>query len=116
LIILEHLGEGGGHQRFTKADDITDEHSAAFVQVMCGDLHSGYLIVEQAIAEFRGDAKLRQAGASLLRKIIGDLDVNMVGRDDILTRQLSSMTWMSSLVMSTHLRSFQRSSNHLASS
>ena len=53
---------------------------------MGGDLDGGGLEVEQSIAEVGGDAEFGKAGARLLGEMVGDLDVDVVGRDKLFTR------------------------------
>ena len=52
--------------------------------MVCGDFDRGDLIIEQAIPKLIGNAELREACPSLLCKVIGDLDVNMIWRNRIL--------------------------------
>ena len=84
LVVLKDAGEGGGHECFAETDDIADEDAAALVEVMGGDLDGGRLEFEEGIAEIGGDAKFGEAGARLLGKMVGDLDVDVVRGDQLL--------------------------------
>ena len=63
----------------------------------------------------RGMRNSVRPGARLLGKVVGHLEVDVIGRDGFFAAQLSSMISTSSSEMSMHKRSFQRSSNQLAS-
>ena len=65
-----------------------------------------------ARCRIRRDAELGEAGARLLREVVGHLEVDVVGRDGLFARPAPSMISASSSEMSRHQRSFQRSSNH----
>ena len=53
---------------------------------MSGDLYRGRLIFEQLVTEFCRDAKFGETMPSLLGEVISDFDVDVVGRDDLVTR------------------------------
>ena len=76
--------QGGGHQRLAQADDIADQHAAALVEVVGGDLDRRRLELEQLVAEVARDAELGKPGARLLRQVVGHLDVDVVRRDQSL--------------------------------
>jgi hypothetical protein len=46
VIILEDFGQGSSHQRFAEADNIANQHTAALVEVVCGDFYGSNLVVE----------------------------------------------------------------------
>jgi hypothetical protein len=58
VIVLKNLGESRRHERFSKANDITNEDAVTFVEVVRGDFDGSDLVIEQATAKFRRDAKL----------------------------------------------------------
>ena len=113
VVVLENRGQRRRHQRLAEADHVADQNAAALVQVMGGDLDRGDLELEELVAEVAGNAELGQAGAGLLGKVVGHLQVDVVGRSVSSRAQLSSMISTSSSEMSRHQRSFQRSSNQL---
>ena len=79
MIILEYLRDGRGHQRLPKADNVADQNAAALVEMVRRYLDRGSLIVEQAIAEFRRNAKFGEPGAGFLGEVVGHLDVDVIG-------------------------------------
>ena len=85
VVVLEHARQRGGHEGLAQPDDVADEHAAPLVQVMRGDLHGRRLEVEKLVAEVPGNAKLGQAGSRLLRQVVGDLDVDVMGRNQLLS-------------------------------
>ena len=116
VIIFEDLRQGCCHQCFAQADDIADQHAAALVQMMRGDLDGGRSgKSNRLVAKLSRNAELGQTGTRFLREVVRHLDVDVVRREVSSRAQLSSMIWTSSSEISTHQRSFQRSSNHLAS-
>ena len=84
VVVLEDARHGGRHQRLAQADHVADQHAAALVQVVRGDLHGGRLEVEQPVAELARNAELGQAGARFLRQVVGHLEVDVVRRDQLL--------------------------------
>ena len=86
VVVLEHARERGGHEGLAQPDDVADEHAAPLVQMMRGDLHGRRLEVEKLVAEVARNAKLGQAGPRLLRQVVGDLDVDVMGRNQSLAR------------------------------
>jgi hypothetical protein len=48
-----------------------------------GDLDGCGLIIEELIAKISRNTKFRKAGASFLRKMVSDLDIDMVRRNDV---------------------------------
>ena len=81
LVVLEHAGQRGRHERLAQPHHVADEDAPAAVQVVGGDLHRRGLKVEQGGAEVARDAELGQAGARLLRQVVGHLDVDVVRRN-----------------------------------
>jgi hypothetical protein len=55
--LLKHAGKRGRHECFAEADDIAQNHAAAFLKVPRGDADGGGLEVEQRAAHVRGDGK-----------------------------------------------------------
>ncbi len=84
LVILEDAGQRRGHKRLAEADHVADQHAAAAVQVVRGDLHGGHLELEQLAAEVARDAELGQPGPRLLREVVGDLQVDVIRRNRLL--------------------------------
>jgi hypothetical protein len=81
VVVLEDARQRRRHERLAQADDVADEHAAALVQVVGGDLHRRLLELEELVAEVAGDAELGQAGARLLGEVVGHLEVDVIGRD-----------------------------------
>jgi len=86
VIVLEHLGQSGGHHRLAQADHIADQHTAALVQVVRGNLDGSNLEVEQRFAKNRRDTEFRKACTRFLSKVECHLEVDMIGRHQTLTR------------------------------
>ena len=83
---LNDFEKRGCHDRLSETDDIADHHAATLVEVVRGHLHCARLEVEQLVPENAGDAKLRLTVPRLLREVIGDLQIDVVGFDQCLTR------------------------------
>ena len=86
VIVLKDARQRGCHERLAQPDHVADDHAAAFVQMVRRDFNGRLLKLEEFVAEIAGDAKLRQAGASLLGEVVGHLDVDVVRRDRLGTR------------------------------
>ena len=86
VVVLEDAGHGGGHQRLAEPHHVADQHAAAFVQMVRGDLYCRGLKLEQPVAEVPRDPELGQAGARLVREVIRHLEIDVVGRDQIVAR------------------------------
>jgi len=78
VVILEDTGERGSHERLSQTHYVADEHPSPLVEVVCCDLDSRLLELEEFVAEVAGDAELRQPCPSLLGKVIGRLDVDVI--------------------------------------
>ena len=81
VVVFENAREGRGHQRLAQPDDVADQHAVALVDVVCGDAHGRFLELEEAVLELARDAEFRQARPRFLRKVVGHLDIDVVGRD-----------------------------------
>ena len=86
MVILKDLREGGGHERFAKANHVANQDAIALVEMMSGDLYGGGLILEQLVPELRRDTKLRKAVSRFPSQMISDLNVNVIRRNDLLAR------------------------------
>lgn len=58
VVVLKYLSQRGGHHGFAKTHHIADQHTAALVEVVRGNLDSGDLKVEQGVTENRQNAEL----------------------------------------------------------
>ena len=88
MVVLKYFRKRRSHQRFAKPDHVPNQHPVTriIVEMMRGDLYRSGLVFEQLISEFNGDAKFGEAMASFLGEMISDLDVDVVGRDDLVAR------------------------------
>ncbi len=86
MIILEDTSQGGRHECLTQTDHIADEHSSTFVEMVGGDLDGSRLELEEPVAKVAGNAELRESGAYLLRKVVGDFQVNVIGERSLFPR------------------------------
>ncbi len=86
VVILEDPGQGRCHQGLPEADDIADYDAATFVEMMCGDLDSRLLELEQSVAEVGGNAELVETGASFLGQVIRHLHIDVIGRNRLRSR------------------------------
>ena len=81
MVVLEDAGNGGRHEGLAQANHVADQHAVAFVEVVGGDLDRCDLKIEELLAEVAGNAKLGQAEAGLLGKMVGHFQVDVVGRN-----------------------------------
>ena len=86
VVVLKDLRKRRRHQRLAEANHVANEHAVALVEVMGGDLDGGRLKLEELVAEVCRDAKFGEAMPRLLREVISHLDVDVVRRDDLVTR------------------------------
>ena len=63
VVILEDAGHGGGHERLAEANHVADQHAAALVEVVGGDLDRCFLELEQLVPEVPGNLELGQSPA-----------------------------------------------------
>ncbi len=85
-IVLEHLGQGRGHQRLAQTHHIADQHAAALVQVLGGDLDRRDLEIEQDVAEHRRNAEFGETSPRFLGQVIGHFQIDVIGRHEFFAR------------------------------
>src|SRR5262245_39184091 len=78
VVVLKDTSYGGGHERLAKANYIANEHAAAFVEVMRGNLDCSNLKVEELIAKVAWEVKLADCGPRFLRQVISHFEVDLV--------------------------------------
>lgn len=80
LVLVEHPRERRRHQRLAEADDVADQHAVPFLDVVRGDLHGGFLVLEEHPVEVGWDAELREARPRLPRQVVRHFQVDVVRR------------------------------------
>ena len=81
MVIFKDAGQGGSHESLAEPDNVPDKHAVALVEMMRGDLDGSGLIVEELVAEITRNTKFLKAGAGFLRKVVSNLDIDMVWRN-----------------------------------
>ena len=86
MVVLKYTRQGGCHERLAQPDHIADYDAAPSVEVVCGDLHSSRLKVEQFVVEVFRYPKFCQASPRFLRQMVRHFDVDLVGWDQFFAR------------------------------
>ena len=86
VVVLEDAGDSGGHQGLAQPHYVPDEHAAALVQMVRGNLDRRRLELEQPIAEVSWNPELGQAGAGFMREVIRHLEIDVIGRNQLAPR------------------------------
>ena len=86
MVVLEHAGQRCADSRLAQAYHIADQDAVALVQVVGGDLHRMGLEPHQLAFEDFGDAELADPLPRLARQVIGQFEVDVVGRHCLFAR------------------------------
>lgn len=84
--LLENASQGRRHDGLAKTNYVADDHSAALIQIVSRDPDGYRLKWKKLRAEVLGNRELGKAGACLLRKVVGHLEVDVVRRDGVIAR------------------------------
>ena len=77
IVLLHDLGHSGGHQGLAKAYDISKKHTPAPVQVVGRERDSFCLKIKEHPLKHLGQLEFALALVSLLREVIGHLEVDV---------------------------------------
>ena len=83
-VVRQNPRERSCHQCLPQADNIAEQHAAAFMDVVGRDLDGGGLKFKQLVSKVFGDAVLDDSFTRLLGKVVRHLDVDMVRRNGLL--------------------------------
>ena len=78
-IVLEHPRQRGGHHGLAKSDHVTNEHTAAAMQVTRSDLNGALLELEQLMLKARRQPELAQASTRFRTEVIRQVQIDLVG-------------------------------------
>ncbi len=68
VIVLEDARQGGRHQRLAQAHHVADQHAAALVEMVGGDLDGGHLEFEELVSEVAWNVEIPADPRGLLRE------------------------------------------------
>ena len=71
MVIFENARYGSRHEGLAKAHHIPDQHAAPLVEMVRGNLDGRSLKGKELLLEDCRNPKLSQAGARLLRQVVG---------------------------------------------
>ncbi len=85
MIFFKNSRQCGRHQRLAKTNNIADENTAALIEVMSSNFHGSFLEFKKLIAKVLWNLELGQSSAGFLGQTIGNLEINMIWRNQIFT-------------------------------